>query len=53
MNAGPPSRAAKLSLALLTVILTSLGPAGPGAAAGPPVLTLPKVRWRPLRRCRR
>ena len=28
---------------LLTVILTTVGPAGPGAAAEPPALTLPPV----------
>ncbi len=43
MNACPPSRAAKLALVLFTVVLTSIGPAGPGAAADPPVLSLPKV----------
>ena len=43
MNACPPSRSAKLILMLLTVILTTVGQVGPGAAADPPALTLPPV----------
>ncbi len=42
MTAGPPSRFAKLALVLLTVVLTSLGQARPGAAEAP-VLSLPQV----------
>ena len=43
MDACPPSRAAKLLLTILTVILTTGGQAGAGAAAEAPVLTLPPV----------
>ena len=43
MNACPPSRSAKLTLMILTVILTTVGQVGPGAAADVPVLTLPPV----------
>ena len=43
MNACPPSRSAKLTLVILTVVLTTVGQAGPGAAADAPGLTLPPV----------
>ena len=43
MNACLPSRAAKLLLTILTVILTTAGQVGPGVAAEVPVLTLPPV----------
>jgi hypothetical protein len=43
MKACAPSRSAKLGLVLLTVILAAVGPAGPGAAAEVPTLTLPQV----------
>ena len=43
MNACPPSGATKLLLMILTVILTTAGQVGPGAAAEVPVLTLPPV----------
>ena len=54
MNACPPSLSAKLTLMILTVILTTVGQAGPGAAADLPGLTLPPVDAFGLRaRCRR
>ncbi len=48
MNACPLSRSAKLGLLLLTAILASVGPAGPGAAAEVPALTLPQVALTPF-----
>ena len=44
MNACLPSRSAKLTLMVLTVVLTTVGQAGPGAAAEVPGLTLPAVK---------
>jgi hypothetical protein len=44
MNACPASGATKLLLMMLTVILTTAGQMGPGAAAEVPVLTLPPVK---------
>ena len=41
MNPCPPSRFAKLTLMVLTALLITVGPAGPGAAAEPPALSLP------------
>lgn len=48
MDACPPSRAAKLLLMILTVILTTAGQAGRSAAADLPVLTLPPVTLAPF-----
>jgi len=44
MNASLPSLSAKLALMVLIVVLTTVGQAGPGAAADVPVLTLPRVK---------
>ena len=43
MNACLPSRSAKLTLMVLTVVLTTFGQVGPGAAAEVPTLMLPSV----------
>ena len=43
MNACPPSLSAKLTLMILTVILTTVGQVRQSAAADLPVLTLPPV----------
>jgi hypothetical protein len=48
MHPALPTRAAKLSLAVLIVCLLTAGPGGPSLAADPPALTLPPVTLAPF-----